>query len=101
MSMLKLESEFRSPAPLVVDQEDTGVGAALLRRILADPARAARTLAASPSWRSDPKGLAAVILPGAPSNGFSVEVAALSPAEWELLHAQITEEAAQNADLKK
>jgi mono/diheme cytochrome c family protein len=89
MAMARLVQEFSAPPPLAVASEDHSPGAELMRRVVIDPSRAARTLTGSSSWRSDPKELAASILQATPGNGFSVSAAALSPAEWQTLHAEL------------
>ena len=89
MAMAKLEKEFSPLPPLVVPPEDHSPGAEVLRRVVIDPSRAARTLAGSPSWRIGPKELAASILPETPGNGFSVSTATLSPSVWQDLQAEL------------
>jgi mono/diheme cytochrome c family protein len=88
MAMAKLEEEF-SASPPVPTEEDHSPGAELLRQVVTDPARAAQTLAGSPSWRQGPKELAASIVPGTPGNGFSARAATLSPSEWQTLHTEL------------
>jgi mono/diheme cytochrome c family protein len=89
MAMAKLEEEFSPPPPLVVPPEDHSPGAEVLRLVVIDPARAACTLAGSPSWRIGPKGLAASILPVTPRNGISVITATLGPSEWQDLQVEL------------
>jgi mono/diheme cytochrome c family protein len=89
MAMAKLEQEFKGSTPLAVDPADNSAGADVLRKALADPIRAAQSLIGSQGWRSTPKELAGGILNGAPANGFSVSAAALSPDEWQALHAEL------------
>jgi hypothetical protein len=89
MAMARLVQEFSAAPPLAVGSGDRSPGAELVRQVVIDPSQAARTLAGSSSWRSDPKELAASILQAAPENGFSVSAAALSPAEWQALHAEL------------
>jgi mono/diheme cytochrome c family protein len=89
MAMARLVQEFSAAPPLAVGSGDHSPGAELVRQVVIDPSQAARTLAGSSSWRSDPKELAASILQAAPGNGFSVSAAALSPAEWQALHAEL------------
>jgi mono/diheme cytochrome c family protein len=82
----KLVKEYVAPAAVpwpVAPQTPEGE---LLRRAVADPARAGKTLAESESWREGPQALARAVTAGAPSNGFSVGAASLSPEEWETLY---------------
>ena len=64
MAMVKLEQEYRAPAGFDPSREP------ILGQAVADPARAAQTLAAVPSWRVSDQALAAGIVPGVPANGF-------------------------------
>ncbi len=89
MAMAKLEQEFKPAEPLAVDPSDHSAGAEALRRVVADPARAARSLSGFPGWRKAPGELAAAVLNDAPADGFLVSAAALSPAEWQALHAEL------------
>jgi high-affinity iron transporter len=95
MAMAKLEQEFSAPAPLVVGSEETTPGAQILRRVVADPVRAAQRLAGSESWRAGAKELATVVVSGAPGNGFSVSAAALSAVDWKELHAELVRRLSQ------
>jgi mono/diheme cytochrome c family protein len=89
MAMARLQEEFSASAPLVSSPEDRSPGAELLRRFIADPSRAAQTLAGSQAWREGPKELAASVLPAIPGNGFSPGVATLSAGEWQSLHEEL------------
>lgn len=89
MAMAKLEAEFVSPPPLLVDKEDQRPGAELLRRIVVDPARASQFLVHSKVWRYGYRELAGSMVLQAPENGFSTEVAALSNEEWQALQAEL------------
>ena len=89
MAMARLEGEYSAPPPLVIAPQDRDPGTEILRRVVSDPARAARTLAGSQTWRAGPRELAQCILPDAPGNGFFVSVAMLSPAEWQLLAEEL------------
>ena len=66
------------PWPLA---EDQFLSAELLRFAIADPLRAARTVAATAN-RYDVTAVARVWAAGAPDNGFSPAVAGLNAAEW-------------------
>ncbi len=86
LAMQKLEEEYVAPSPLAVPpEEERSPGAELFRRVVSDPARAARTLDRSLFWRNGIAELAAVAAPGAPSNGFAVSVATLGRDEWRTL----------------
>ncbi len=68
--------------PKLVQPEDPAL-AGLVRRVVADPERASRTLRQL-SGKS-PSELAAALAAGAPANGFRPEVAALNLTDWQLL----------------
>ena len=90
MAMAKLESEFVSPAPPPPPAGGAGnPGARLFAQMVLDRARAAQTLARSASWRQSVAALAAVVVPGAPANGFAVSAATLSPEQWGMLYEEI------------
>jgi mono/diheme cytochrome c family protein len=89
MAMAKLEEEFVAPQLLAVRPEDQSPGAAILRRVVVDSSRVSEVLAHSQFWRKGERELAASILPDTPGNGFSISIAALSPAEWEMLYAEL------------
>jgi mono/diheme cytochrome c family protein len=91
MAMAKLENEFAPVASFDLDPMEENPGAAILRRVTADPARAAQILAASSAWRADERELAETVLADSPANGFSVEAATLSASEWKLLHRELLE----------
>jgi mono/diheme cytochrome c family protein len=88
-AMARLAGEFASPPPLRAADDDRRPGAEVLRRVVADPVRAALALAGSDSWRAGPAELSASILPGTPGNGFAVGTATLSPAEWQALQEEL------------
>jgi mono/diheme cytochrome c family protein len=89
MAMAKLEQEFTAAPPLEVSRDDQGPGAEVVRKAVTDPARAAQTLANTPSWRKGPKELAASILPDVPGNGFSLHCATMNIDEWKLLQEEL------------
>jgi mono/diheme cytochrome c family protein len=75
-------SALKLPPP-----DDTSAAAELLRAVIADPARASRTVAAA-THHGDPLALARAWAAGAPGNGFSPAVATMSKDEWrEIMHA--------------
>jgi mono/diheme cytochrome c family protein len=79
MAIAKLEKEAPAVRPLDVST------APILSRVIADPDRAARTLAAFAGLeRLDQR--APAIAAGAPGNGFRVEIATLGPDEWQILN---------------
>ncbi len=88
-AITKLVEESTALPPLVIGEEDQSAGAAILRRVILDPQRAAQVLAKSRLWRASARDLASVILPDAPRDGFSVSVATLSPSEWQALHLEL------------
>ena len=61
--------------------EDKSASAELLRLAIADPTRAARTVAATAN-RNDPVAVARAWAAGAPDNGFAPAVAGLDVAQW-------------------
>ena len=69
--------------------QDKSAAAELLRFAVADPSRAARTVAATASG-SDPAAVARAWAAGAPDNGFAPAVAGLNAAKWgELVRALV------------
>lgn len=77
--------------------EDKSVAAELLRFAIADPSRAARTVAATAN-RGDLAAVSRAWVAGAPDNGFAPAVAGLEAAQWgTILHAFVAtkEEAKQ------
>ena len=89
MAMAKLEEEFVALPPIVIPPDDRSSGADILRRVVTDPAKAARVLDQSKSWRAAPGELANSVLLNTPGNGFSVSLATLSISEWESLHTEL------------
>ncbi len=89
MAMIKLEEEFSAAPPVAVDKDDRSAGAELLRSVVLDPARASQFLAQSRLWRVSYRDLAADIAREFPENGFSTRSAALTTAEWQLLHSEL------------
>jgi mono/diheme cytochrome c family protein len=89
MAMAKLREEYKAPRPITVSRKDQSPGSEVLRRVLRDSFRAAQCLKQSQSWQESNQALAASILPDIPENGFSVNTAELSPAEWQALYAEL------------
>jgi mono/diheme cytochrome c family protein len=89
MAMDKLASEYRAPALFTLAADDSSTEAQLLRRLIVDGNRAARTLAGSNSWHSGAGAMALTLISGAPGNGFSQDVATLSSAEWKIFYSAI------------
>jgi mono/diheme cytochrome c family protein len=89
MAMAMLEKEFSFSPPLVADLEDQSPGAKIFRLVVIDPPRAAQVLTQSRLWRTSTRDLAAAILLDTPGNGFSVNTATLSPAEWQTLYLEL------------
>jgi mono/diheme cytochrome c family protein len=69
------------PALALPGPDDTSPLASLLRRIIGDPGLAARTVAAT-SNRTDAAAVARAWTAGAPGNGFTTALAAMSADEW-------------------
>jgi mono/diheme cytochrome c family protein len=90
LAIKKMVKERPNVPPLQwpsVDDKSTTAG--LLRFAIADPARAARTVAATVN-RNDLSAVARAWVAGAPDNGFSPAVAGLNAAEWgEIVHALV------------
>jgi mono/diheme cytochrome c family protein len=86
MAMAKLEREFTAPAGFNATSDP------VLRMAIADPARAAQTLAALPGWRSSDQVLAQGAAWGAPANGFNPGVALYGPAQWQDLRSALNRE---------
>jgi hypothetical protein len=92
-AIARLSAEYQAQPPLTVSREDQSPGAAILRRILKNPDRAARFLAQSQSWKASSQELAASVLLNTPENGFSVGLAALTASEWQMLYAELLKHA--------
>jgi mono/diheme cytochrome c family protein len=88
-AMARLSAEYHDPPPLAVHREDQSPGAEILRRVLRDPARAARFLTQSQLWKAGPQELAASVLLDTPENGFSISSATLNASEWQYLYAEL------------
>jgi hypothetical protein len=89
-AMAALEKEEKAPPPIALPPaEDRSPGAEALRRGVADPVRAARTLARTAAWRPGPAELARIVTADAPGNGFSASAATLTAAEWGALHGEL------------
>ena len=92
-AMARLSAEFRDPLPLAAHREDQSSGDEILRRVLQDPARAARFLTQSQRWKAGSQALAASVLLNTPENGFSIGSAALNASEWQELYAELLKRA--------
>lgn len=88
-AMARLIEDYEDPPPLAIAQTDQGEGAAILRRILKDPERAARFLVRSQSWKAGSQALASSVLLNTPGNGFSTVSATLNESEWRELYAEL------------
>ena len=88
LAIKKMVKEQATVPPLQLPPpEDKSASAELLRLAIADPSRAARTLAATAN-HDDRTAVARAWAAGAPDNGFAPAVAGLNAAEWgEILHA--------------
>lgn len=85
MAMRKLEEEYAPPPRL---EWLPGVPA-LVRWSVVSPARAARTLAGVPGWRTDETALAQGVVRDVPANGFAPAVATYTGEQWRELQAQL------------
>jgi mono/diheme cytochrome c family protein len=87
MAIGKLEQEYREPAGFDPALDPASVP--VLAQAVADPARAARTLAQLPGWRGSDQVLAAGLVPGLPGNGFRPGVARFTAAQWRELRGAL------------
>jgi len=86
-AMTDLEAEDRREGQLLVPAVGGTPEGDLLRRIVVNPARAARTLGGAPRWREELQTFEKAATEGAPDNGFSVSAATLPASDWTALHA--------------
>ena len=88
LAIQKMVQEQTIVPPLQLPRaEDKSALAELLRFVIADPSRVARTVAATAN-RGDLAAVSCAWAAGAPDNGFAPAVAGLEAAEWEtILHA--------------
>jgi mono/diheme cytochrome c family protein len=77
-----VQEQTQVPALRLPTDEDKSPAAELLRSVIADPARAANTVA-STTHRTDRLAVARAWAAGAPSNGFAPALAGMSMAEWQ------------------
>jgi mono/diheme cytochrome c family protein len=79
----KMVAELRPTPPVAgsANGSEDSATAQLLRSVVQDPERVARTVAET-TMRKDPAAVARAWTAGAPSNGFAVEVATLDKASW-------------------
>ena len=89
MAMARLEEEFAAPPPLAIEMGDQSPAAGLLRKVIADPARASQFLTQSSAWRISDRDLARSVVLEMPANGFSTCSAALSTDEWKTLQSEL------------
>jgi mono/diheme cytochrome c family protein len=90
LAIKKVVKEQATVPPLQLPPaEDKSAAAELLRFAIADPFRAARTVAATTN-RADLAAVARAWAAGAPDNGFAPATAGLDAAEWgEIVHALV------------
>lgn len=88
MALSKLEEPEVTP-PLFPAPDEFGPGAELIRRVVANPRRAAHFLSRFRGWRTSYRDLAAAVTHQAPANGFSIGSAALSALDWQVLHSEL------------
>jgi len=77
------------PAVRVPPAADASEGAALCRRLISDPVRAAEVLSQVPDWRENLDAFARVAISGTPRNGFRSAVATLDAAQWRAFHDEL------------
>ncbi len=83
MAITKMLQEERPVPPLKLPgRDDLSPTADLLREVIVDPARVARTVAAT-STRTDRTAVARDWAAGAPANGFAPSLADVTAAEWQ------------------
>ncbi len=88
--MVHMAAEYVAPSPVVIPAAaDRSAGAELVRRLVADPARAAAVLAQVPDWRTDVGVLARVAAAGVPENGFRPAVADLNVPNWKVFQDEL------------
>jgi mono/diheme cytochrome c family protein len=90
-TVMKHEEAEYVPPPAVEmpPASEAGVGAALCRRLVADPARAAEVLSELPGWRDDLDVFARAAMADTPRNGFRAAVATLDGAQWKAFHDEL------------
>jgi mono/diheme cytochrome c family protein len=101
MAMAKLASEYQAPTPLAIAANDSSQEMAVLRRAIVDPGRAARAFADFNLSRPGLSELAATLIPDAPANGFSVDLATLSASEWKTLQGAILKRLGKTVEGKR
>jgi mono/diheme cytochrome c family protein len=79
-----IKEQAAAPAPALPSAGDNPAAADLLRRVVGNPALAARTVAATTA-RGDLTSLARALSAGVPGNGFSSDLVSLGMDEWRLL----------------
>jgi mono/diheme cytochrome c family protein len=89
-AITKLVAEAPPAPPLVTPRDPRATE--LLHRVVLDPERAMRTFAQLRG--KSPAELGVALAAGAPANGFRPEVAALGPADWQLLGSALENPAA-------
>jgi mono/diheme cytochrome c family protein len=83
LAIKKMVQEQKSvPALKLPGAEDKSPTADLLRSVIADPSRVARTIAAT-EGHADPAALERAWVAGVPSNGFAPALAGISDTEWQ------------------
>jgi len=83
----KMSEEFVAvPALSLPPEKDASEGAALIRRLVLDPERAALTVHGLRGLADKPEAFAGAIIAGAPDNGFSPGVGTLTTAQWRSFH---------------
>lgn len=81
-----VQEQTQVPALKLPTSDDTSAATELLRAVIADPARVARTVAATKDRsdsRSDRLAVARAWVAGAPGNGFAPALAGMSATDWQ------------------
>lgn len=88
--MRHMAAEYRAPPPVELPAaSDSSMGAALCRRLVADPVRAAEVLSQVPDWRTQLEAFARAAIADTPRNGFRPAVATLTRTEWQAFHEEL------------
>ncbi len=87
--MNHMEAEYVAPTMSTPAANDHSEGAALFRRVVSDPSRAAVVLSAVPDWRTNLQDFVNGVSAVTPSSGFGAGVDTLSKQQWQALQAEM------------
>ncbi len=91
--MRHMAAEYNAPPAIrIPPSSDTSAGAALCRRLVADPVRAALVLSQVSDWRGSLDAFAPVAMAGTPYNGFQSAVATLDRDQWQAFHDELVKQ---------